>query len=99
LLVLRPLWIASPGCSLTRQTEQNQPVHHQDGPEDGQVEDLEPTAEEANRDSLGRRVPELELWQPAHERSELLVLFCGESAGVAVFHALILLERGVEFRG
>jgi hypothetical protein len=84
---------------LTRQTEQNQPVHHQHRPEDGQVEDLEPAAEEANGDGLGGRVPELELRQPADERPELLVLFCGEPAGVAIFHSFILFERGVEFRG
>jgi len=84
---------------LTRQSEQNQPVHHQHRPEDRQIEDLEPAAEEADGDRLGGRVPELELWQPADKRPELLVLFCGESARVAVFHSFVLFERGVEFGG
>jgi hypothetical protein len=82
----------------TRQAKQNQPVHHQHRPEHRQVEDLEPAAEEANRNRLSRRVPELELGQPAHKRPELLVLFRRESACISVFHALILLERRVKFR-
>jgi hypothetical protein len=46
----------------TRQAKQNQPVDDQDRPEYRQVEDLEPAAEETNGNSLGGRVPELELW-------------------------------------
>lgn len=85
--------------SLTRKAKQNQPVHHQHRPEYGQVENLEPAAEEADCDRLCRRVPELKLWQPAYERPELLVLLRGEATSGAVFHAFILLKRGVEFRG
>ena len=81
----------------TGQAEQNQPVHNQDGPEDGQVEDFKPTAEEANGNRLCGRVPELKLWQSADKRSELLVFFCGQTRGVAIFHALILFKRRVEF--
>nr|GFD57585.1 hypothetical protein [Tanacetum cinerariifolium] len=58
---------------LTGQAEEDQPVDHENGPEDRQVEDLEPTAEEADGNGLGGRVPELELWETAHERPELLV--------------------------
>jgi hypothetical protein len=82
---------------LTRQSKQNQPVNHQHRPEDGQVENLKPAAEEANGDGLGGRVPELKLGEPAHEGAELLVFFCGQSACISVFHALILFEGGVEF--
>lgn len=38
----------------TRKSKENQPVYDQDGPEDGQIEDLEPTAEESNSNRLGR---------------------------------------------
>lgn len=82
---------------LTCQAEQNQPVHHQHWPEDRKVEDLEPTAEEADGDRLGCRVPELELWQPADKRPKLLVFLCGESASVAVLHSFILFECRVKF--
>lgn len=83
--------------ALTRQGEQDQPVHNQDRPEDGQVEDLKPAAYETRRDGLGGRVPELELGKPADKRLELILLFCREPAGVAVFHAFIGFERGIEF--
>lgn len=84
---------------LTRQAEQNQPVHNQHRPEDRQVEDLKPAAEEANGNRLGRRVPELELRESAHKGAELLVFLGGEATGVAILHSLILLERGIEFGG
>jgi hypothetical protein len=82
---------------LTRQSEQDQPIHNQHGPEDGEIENLKPGAEEANSNRLGRAVPELELWQPPHERPEFLLFLCGQPAGGSILHALILLERGVEF--
>jgi hypothetical protein len=78
-------------CPLTGQTEENQPVYNQHRPENGQIEDLEPTAEETDRNRLGRRVPELEFWEPTHEWPELLVLFGGQPAGVAVLHIFTLL--------
>lgn len=84
---------------LTRQAKKNQPVHQQDGPENREVEDLKPAAEKANGNRAGRRVPELELWQPADKRPELLIFFCRQPAGVAVLHAFILFQRGVEFGG
>jgi len=46
---------------LTRQHEQNQPVHDQNWPENGQVENLKPAADKADGDGLGGRVPEFEL--------------------------------------
>ena len=71
------------------QEHQDQPVHHQNGPEDGQVEDLAPAAEESNADGAGGRVPELELGEAAHEGLELLVALGGERRGAcghAIFH-------------
>lgn len=82
---------------LTRKAKQNQPVHDQDRPENGQVENLEPAAEEANGDGLCGRIPELELGEPANEGAEFLILFCRQAGGVAVFHSLILFKRRVEF--
>jgi hypothetical protein len=82
-----------------RQAEQNQPVDDEDGPEDGQVENLKPGAEEADGNGLCRRVPELELGQAAHKGAELLVFFCGQARCIAVLHALILLEGRVELGG
>ena len=84
---------------LTGQSKQNQPVHDQHGPKHGQIENLPPAAEEANGNSLCGRVPELEFGEAADKGAELLVFFCGQAAGVAVFHAFVLFERGVEFRG
>lgn len=81
---------------LTGQAEEDQPVHNKNRPEDRQVEDLEPAAEEADGNSLGRRVPKLELWEAAHKGPELLVLLGGEATCVSVLHTLILLQRGVE---
>lgn len=85
--------------SLTGQDKQDDPVDHKDGPEDGNVEDREPTAHEADGDGAGGRVPELELGQTADEGPELVILLggkAGRSAGVTVLHTLILCERGVE---
>lgn len=82
---------------LTRQAEQNQPVDHQDGPENRQVENLKPAAQKSNGNGLGGAVPELELWEPPHKGPELVFFFCGESRRAAFLHALILFERWVEF--
>src|SRR5690242_1941013 len=78
-------------AKLTGQAEEDQPVYNKDRPEDRQVEDLEPAAEESNSDGLGRRVPELELWETAHKRPEFLVLLGGEATRVSILHTLILL--------
>ena len=82
---------------LTRQREQNNPIHHQNRPEHGNIKHAEPGAQEADRDGACRGVPEFELREPPHERPELLRLFCGEAR--AVFHGLVLLKGGVELRG
>lgn len=63
----------------TSQDKQDNPVHDQDGPEDRDIEDGEPTAHEANGDGASSGVPELELGQAADERAELLV-FLGREA-------------------
>lgn len=64
---------------LTGQAEQNDPVDEQDRPEDRNVEDLGPSAEESNHDGSRGRVPELELRKTADERAELFVLLRGQS--------------------
>ena len=86
------------GNQRTGQHKENNPVDNKDGPEDGNVENGEPAAYEADGDGTGSRVPELELRQAADERPELFVLLCGEAgACISVFQALILGEGGVEF--
>lgn len=86
------------GLGLTCQREQNQPVNHQDRPENRHIEHAEPSAHEADGDGARARVPELELRQAPDEGSELLVLSRRQSACGAVFHALVLFDGGVEFR-
>lgn len=71
---------------LTGQDKENDPVHDQDGPEDGDVEDLEPAAQEGDNDGAGGGVPELELGKAADEGAELLVLLGGETSGATIFH-------------
>ena len=89
-------------ASLTRQREQNDPVHHQHGPEDGHVEHLGPGAGEGDEHGARGADPELELGQAADEGAELLVLLDGQrgaAAGAgraAVLERLVLGERGVE---
>lgn len=73
----------------TRQDEQHEPVHDQDGPEDGHVEDLEPAAHKGDDDGAGGRVPELKLGQAADEGPELLVLLGRERADGAVLHVVV----------
>lgn len=83
-----------------RQDKEDDPVDDENGPEDGDVEDGEPAADEADGDCAGRGVPELELGEAADKGAELVVLFCGKAvACVAVLKAFVLGERGVEFRG
>lgn len=83
------------------QHEQNDPVDHQDGPEDGDIEHGEPAAHEADGDGAGGGMPELELRQTSNEGTELFVTLGGETwgTGVAVFQAFILGQGGVEFGG
>lgn len=64
---------------LTRQDEENKPVENQDRPEYGDVEDLEPSAEERNGNGASGPVPELELRQSTNERFELLIMSSGQT--------------------
>lgn len=82
---------------LTRQAKQNQPVYNQYGPENRQIEDLVPAADETQRNGLGSVIPEFEFRQPPHKRTELVVLLGGQPTRSAILHTLILLERGIEF--
>jgi hypothetical protein len=76
--------------SLTRQTEQYQPINHQDRPKHRQIENLKPARHKAADDHPGGAVPELELGQPADEGAKLLVLLGGEGAALAVARAAVL---------
>ncbi|KAJ8125008.1 hypothetical protein O1611_g8632 [Lasiodiplodia mahajangana] len=70
----------------TSQDEEDEPVHDQDGPEDRDVEDIEPTARERDGDSASSLVPELELWQATDEGPEFLkfevpvIQWCGDAS-------------------
>ena len=81
---------------LTGQDEQQEPVHDQNRPKYEQIERPEEAAHEPDGDGPRRRVPELELRQPPHERAELVVLLRRQPARRAVLHALVLLERRIE---
>lgn len=82
---------------LTGQNEEDDPVHDQDRPEDWDVEELEPTAEEGDDNGPGRPVPELELREAADEGLELLILLCGQSAYGTILHLIVdRFIRGVE---
>lgn len=84
---------------LTRQDKQQDPVNDQDRPEDRNIKDGEPGADESDGEGARGGMPELELGKTSDERTELVVLSCGEARGacVAVLEALILCKRGVEF--
>ncbi len=73
----------------TRQSEEDQPVDEQYGPEDGHVAEREPGAEEGDGDGTRRGIPELELGQAADERPELLVLLGRQRAGRPVLHLIV----------
>lgn len=82
---------------LTSQEEEDEPVHDQNGPENWHVKDLEPAAEEADDDSSGGPVPELELRKSTNEGLELLVMLGWKGAHRAVLHLVIgLVVGGVE---
>ena len=66
------VWRAYLDLSLHRDTEERDEVHDQDRPEDGYVEDLEGSEAEGDGGRLHDAVPELELWQPALKRPELV---------------------------
>lgn len=73
----------------TRQEEEDEPVHDQNRPEDGHVENLPPTAEEGDEDGAGGPIPELELGKTTDEGAELLVLLGGENANTPVLHLIV----------
>lgn len=75
--------------SLTRQEEENEPVHDQDRPKDWDIKYFEPAAEKSNQDDPGRRLPKLELGEAADKGPELLVLLGRERADSTVFHVII----------
>lgn len=82
----------------TRHNEQDNPVHDQHRPEHRNIEDGKPRADKGNRNGTGGSMPKFELGQTANERTELVILLCRKAGrGIAVFHALILSERGIEF--
>lgn len=62
----------------TGQSKQDQPINDQDGPKDGDIEELEPSADEADDERSRGRIPELKLRQASNERSELLILLGGK---------------------
>lgn len=84
---------------LTGQREKNDPIHHQDRPEDRDVEHLKPSTQEANGHRPRSAVPEFEFRQAADEGAEFLVprRWEGGALGVTVFEAFVLGEGGVEF--
>lgn len=85
-----------------RQEHEDQPVHHQHRPEHWQVENLAPTAQEAQSHSPCRRMPEFELGESAHKRLELLVVLRGKRGLTrrhAVFHIGVCVKGGIEFGG
>ena len=87
------------GRTLTGQDKEDDPVEDEYGPEDGDVEDLEPGTDEAYGDSASGPVPELELWKTANEGLELFVSLSGQGADGAILHVVLeVIVGGVEFR-
>ncbi len=50
--------------------EEDKEIHQQNGPKHRNIEHFEKGHEKRCDNSLGRRIPKLELWQPPTERSE-----------------------------
>jgi len=65
--------------SLHSDAEEGDEVHDEDRPEDRDVENLEKGTAESDHRGLGRRVPELELWQTPDERAEFFILRCWQA--------------------
>lgn len=81
----------------TGEDEQHKPVHQENGPENRDVEDLEPAAHEGDGDGASGRVPELELGETSDEGPELLVLLGRESANSSILHIVVeRIVRGVK---
>lgn len=80
------------------QEEKDEPVHNQDGPENWHVENLEPTAGEADDNGSGGPVPELKLRKSADKGLELLIGLGRQGAYRAILHIIVgLFVGGVEF--
>lgn len=79
--------------SLHCEAEQNDEVHDEDGPEDGHVEELKERAERGDQRSLHGRMPELELGQTSHERTEFVIGFRRKQRTVIV---IIVLESRID---
>lgn len=74
---------------LTSQGEQDQPVDHEDWPEDWHIEYRKEGADGANDNSSGCGVPELELREAPDEWAELLVLLSWKTASCTILHFII----------
>ena len=60
--------------SLHSDAEEGDEVHHEDRPENRDVEELEEGTHKGNRRGFSCGVPELKLRQPSDERPELFIL-------------------------
>lgn len=78
------------------QHKQHDPINHQNRPEHRNIKDFKPSAKEANGNSPGSTMPELEFRQTADERTELIVLIRWESCR-STFFEIVGFESGVEF--
>jgi hypothetical protein len=83
--------------SLTRQHEQDKPIHDQHGPKDRQIKHLKPTTHETQRDRPRCGMPELELGQSPNEGTKLLILLRGQTR-LSILQSLVLIQRRIEFR-
>ena len=52
--------------------EKDDKVHQEDRPKDGDIEEGEERAEEANADRSDRIIPEFEFWESSHEGTEFV---------------------------
>ena len=79
--------------------KQNQPVYHQNWPENRDIEDRKPSTYKRNSNRSRGRVPELELRKTANEGTELLVLPRWKTTCGTVLHIVVYgIVAGVEFR-
>lgn len=83
----------------TGKEEKHEPVHEQHRPENWHVEDLPPTAEEADGDGPRGPVPELEFGKAADKGLEFVIGARGKGARGAILHVVVGLFGGVEFGG